>query len=214
MSGQDSINQTDSKGRMQGKWIKYDSTGNKAYEGQFRDGVPLGEFRYFYADGKLRTITQYADNGKRANTVSFFRNGMKMAAGRYLNEKKDSVWFFYNRPDGALLLEETYKNGLRSGVARTYYPQGGIAGIVQWKEGYKDGVWEEYYSGGNIKLHGTFTMNDKTGPFQGFYESGSLLVMGQYQEGHQDGVWTFFNEDGTILRKETWDKGTLVIPKE
>jgi antitoxin component YwqK of YwqJK toxin-antitoxin module len=82
------------------------------------------------------------------------------------------------------------------------------------KDGNKDGVWEEYYSNGSIKMHGTYNMNDKTGPFQGFYESGSLLVMGQYIEGHQDGVWTFFDEDGTVSRKETWDKGNLVIPKK
>jgi antitoxin component YwqK of YwqJK toxin-antitoxin module len=213
-AGQDTVNQTDSKNRMQGQWIKYDSAGNKAYEGRFMDGVPVGEFRYFYPDGRLRTITQYSDNGKRANTISYFQNGMKMAAGKYLNEKKDSVWQFFNRADGALLLEENYKNGKRSGVGCTYYPQGGIAGIVHWKDGNKDGVWEEYYSNGSIKMHGTYNMNDKTGPFQGFYESGSLLVMGQYIEGHQDGVWTFFDEDGTVSRKETWDKGNLVIPKK
>lgn len=212
--GQDSINRKDASGRMHGQWIKYDSLGNKVYEGTFREGIPVGEFRYFYPDGKLRTITKYADSGKRASTVSYFPNGMKMASGNYLNEKKDSVWLFFDGRDGSLVQEESYKNGVRDGISRTYFSEGGISGIQSWKDGIKDGIWEEYYSNGSIKLHGTFKMGDKEGPYQAFYENGSPLVIGRYSEGHQDGTWIFFDSDGAVSKRETWEKGSLVVPKK
>jgi antitoxin component YwqK of YwqJK toxin-antitoxin module len=214
VSGQDTLNRKDAQGRKQGHWIKYDSAGNKAYEGLFKDGVPIGEFRYFFPNGRMRSVTLYSDNGKRATTVSYFPNGMKMAEGRYVKEKKDSIWLFYNQADGSLALEETYRNGVRNGVSRTYYPGGGISGILYWKDGFKDGLWEEYYSNGSIKLHGTFNMNDKEGSYRAFYEAGTPLVIGQYANGHQDGIWTYFDSDGAVSRKETWDKGTLVVPKK
>ena len=214
VSGQDSLNRKDAKSRMVGQWVKYDSAGNKVYEGTFREGVPVGEFRYFYPNGRLKSIAKYSDNGKRAGTVSYFQNGMKMASGNYLNEKKDSIWLFYSSSDGALIQEEAYKNGLRSGISRTYFPEGGISGILNWKDGVKDGIWEEYYSNGSIKLHGTFSMGDKEGPYQAFYENGSLLVIGKYSGGHQDGSWTYFDSDGSISRRETWKRGTLVVPKK
>ena len=51
-------NVTDSKGMKQGEWRKLDANGKVIYEGQFKDNIPQGTFRYFYEDGKIRSETE------------------------------------------------------------------------------------------------------------------------------------------------------------
>jgi len=212
--GQDTINAVDYKGYKQGFWRKFDSSGNKIYEGRFKNGVPIGEFRYFYPVGSVKAVSIYSDNGKIARTISYFPNGIKMAAGNYLSEKKDSIWQFFSQIDGALLSEEEYKSGLKTGVSKTYFLQGGIAEISTWKNGVKEGLWEEYYSDGKTKVRGTFRNNEKEGLIQAYYPSGKLLLSGLYKQGHQDGTWTYYAENGIITKQEIYEDGQLVIPKK
>jgi len=211
---QDMVNLTNKKGHKEGFWKKSDSLGNKIYEGWFKDGLPDGEFRYFYPDGKIKTISVYSDHGKRAKTISNFPNGMKMATGNYLNEKKDSIWQFFSQNDGTLVSEEEYRDGIRNGISRIFFLQGGVAQILTWKDGVREGPWEEYYSDGKVKAIGTYRNNEKEGAFRAFYLSGKPILVGQYLQGHPDGTWIYYEEDGTISKQETWEKGTLVIPEE
>ena len=61
-------NFTDSLGRKQGYWKKY-SKDTLKYEGQFKDDIPVGEFKYYFFDGKVKAHTTYSDNGKVAKTI-------------------------------------------------------------------------------------------------------------------------------------------------
>ena len=41
------IDKTDQQGRKQGQWVKKDADGNVLYEGTFKDGHPVGEFKRY-----------------------------------------------------------------------------------------------------------------------------------------------------------------------
>jgi antitoxin component YwqK of YwqJK toxin-antitoxin module len=207
---QDTINQTDSKGKKQGFWQKQDSIGHKVYEGRFKDGLPMGEFRYYYPDGKLKTVSQVSRSGKIAMTVSYFANGKKMAAGRYLNEKKDSTWQFFSEEDGGMVAEENYKRGMRSGVSQYYRNDGKVSEVITWIAGVRYGPWEQYYSDGKIRLRGAYLNDEKNGPFNTFYNSGQPMMSGAYVAGHMDGNWIYYDEKGKVTKKEYYSKGALV----
>ena len=110
----------------QGPWCKRDQGGVRIYEGRFAimfrlafSGVLL------FPDGKLKTVLTFSlpsENGHKARSVSYYKNGHMMARGNYLDEKKDSTWQFFGEFDGALLLEENYTAGVRNGVSRTFTP--------------------------------------------------------------------------------------------
>ena len=210
MFGQDTLNITDSKGHKQGYWRKLDSHGTVIYEGRFRDGVPEGKFSYYYPDGRLKTVSVVSGEGKRAVTVSYFKNGRKMAAGNYLDEKKDSCWQFFSESDGNLVSEETYKSGLIEGQSKVYFPEGGLSELFNYKNGIKDGPWEQYYPDGKPRLRGIYEAGDKQGPFKTFYNSGQLMMVGQYALGHQNGTWTYYSENGTVSKKEFYENGILL----
>ena len=66
-----SQNKTDAQGRKQGPWRKY-QPGDKIliYTGQFKDDIPVGEFRYYYPSGKVKSIVQH--ESKRVSYSWFY----------------------------------------------------------------------------------------------------------------------------------------------
>jgi antitoxin component YwqK of YwqJK toxin-antitoxin module len=126
------VNQMDEDGRKHGAWIKKDNKGNVMYEGQFRHGMPVDTFRYYYPDEKLKARAVYDDNGKSVFMESFYKNGNKKAEGKYIDKEKDSVWRFY-RKEGPLVSEEHYKADKLEGVAVYYYFDGDTLKTTDFK---------------------------------------------------------------------------------
>ena len=211
---QDTLNVTDAAGKKQGPWIKKDQNGIKLYEGRFVDNVPVGVFRYYYPDGKLKTVSTFYDNGHKVRSVSYFKNGYIMARGNYVDEKKDSTWQFFGEFDGSLLLEENYVAGVRDGVSKTYTPDKALVEMIHYKNGLRDGLWEQYYSDGKIKIRGSFANDDNTGTFQAFSPEGQIMITGQYTDGHRDGIWITRDDKGNLIKKEYYRDGKLQKTEE
>jgi antitoxin component YwqK of YwqJK toxin-antitoxin module len=211
---QDTINQKDPQGNKTGFWRKINANGEKIYEGHFKAGVPVGEFRYFYPDGKLKTLSVMSSKGHLARTTSYFPTGKKMAQGNYLDEKKDSLWMFYSETADTIVSEEFYRDGQKNGVSRTFYPRKGVSELTTWKNGIQDGLWEEYYTSGKIKLRASFTAGQKEGPFKTFYETGKVMMSGQYTDGRQAGTWDYFDDKGLITKKEYYRNGMVIKTDE
>lgn len=211
---QDTLNRMDEKGRKQGFWRKQDSLGRKIYEGHFKDGFPAGEFRYYYTNGKLKTISVVSQHGKIAKTVSFFTNGRKMAEGSYLNEKKDSIWKFYREEDGLLISEENYHAGKKNGISKTFSDEGKVLEVVNWVAGLRNGPWEQFYTDGKLRLRAGYLNDEKCGPFKTFAFSGQPMVTGTYTAGHMDGKWTYYDDKGKVTKREFYSNGILLKIEE
>ena len=66
---QGEINETDSKGRKQGKWVKYhEGSKKKRYVGTFKDDLPTGKFTYYYLTGEVSAVTEFQSDNKTAYT--------------------------------------------------------------------------------------------------------------------------------------------------
>jgi len=213
-SGQDSINRSDASGRRQGNWRKLDKDGHKLYDGQFRDGVPCGEFRYYYPEGNLRAVSVLSEDGKTARTVSFARNGRKIAEGNYRNEKKDSIWKYYSDYDGVLLSEEQFTEGIKNGLFRTFYPDGKVAEAINYRDGKKDGDWIQYFDDGKLKFKGAYFADEKEGAFTGYFPDGRINLSGAYKAGHKQGNWIIYGEKGELIQSEKYSDGALVKDKK
>jgi antitoxin component YwqK of YwqJK toxin-antitoxin module len=207
---QDTVNQTDPRGRKQGFWTRSGKEGNRIYDGWFLDDIPVGKFTYYYPNGMIRTVSWMSDGGTVARTTSWFPNGKLMARGNYLHEKRDSIWQFFSELDGSLVSEENYCNGVKNGAEKLYYPGKGLAEVVGWKEGKKEGPWKQFYDDGTLKLDGTYHMDEKEGILRTYYVSGQLLSTGQYVNGHQDGLWIYYDNTGKVTLKEQYEKGLLL----
>jgi len=195
-----SVNQSDANGMKQGRWTKTYSNGVPRYEGQFKNDKPYGEFKHYYENGTLKAITIYSPDGVVARTKTFHENSNLMAVGKFIQQKKDSVWTYYSEVDGKLISDETYRKGVLNGLSRTYYPEtGNIAESIEFKNGIKQGKLRKYFPEGNIMTEGTYVDDQLDGEFTLYFPDGSTQLKGQYKNGIQIGQWHYFDEQGNEI---------------
>ncbi len=201
------LNQTDALGKKQGHWIKKYDNGMTRYEGQFRNDQPYGTFTYYYPSDKKKAVSHYSDDGIIVHTTTFHENGNKMADGKYINRKKDSIWNYYSNIDGKLISTETYERGVLNGNSTSYYPESGKPmEVMNFINGSKEGPLVKYFPEGEIMTKGTY-LNDKLdGPFTLYYPDGQIQVQGQYEKGEQSGDWKYFDENGKEEQMEDYKK--------
>jgi len=54
------VNQVDATGRKQGLWKKYDGS-ILISKGTYKDGLPEGEFTYYYDNGTVKAVTVFSE---------------------------------------------------------------------------------------------------------------------------------------------------------
>lgn len=209
LSAQEAPNKTDAAGKKQGHWIKYDDDRKKIYEGNFLNNVPVGTFTYYYDTGTPWSVSVFSNNGKVVRTKMFDAGGKLTGEGKYLNEKKDSVWKFYSQEE-KLLSTEVYLNGIKHGSSKVYYPNGQISEEKNWKNGVLEGPCKKYFETGQMKYSGNYVNNKVQGKVTYYYPSGKVDAEGMYVSDLKNGVWKYFKEDGTVLRSDTYVNGTMV----
>ncbi len=197
------INQTDSNNLKQGKWGKTYANGRINYEGQFKNDKPYGEFKHYYISSALKAITNYSPDGVVAHTTTFYENSLPMAEGKYINQKKDSVWNFFSEFDGKLISEETYKKGELNGISKTFYPESGnVAESIKYKNGLKQGDIKKYFPEGSIMTEGFYKNNLLDGDFTLYFPEGNIQLKGKYLKGQQIGNWQYFDEEGNAISED------------
>jgi antitoxin component YwqK of YwqJK toxin-antitoxin module len=194
---QEPLNQTDKSGKKQGHWIKKDEHGRPLYEGNFKDGKPIGVFKYYYDTGEIQTLSVCSDNGV-CRTKHYFPGNILMAEGKYINQKRDSIWKFYNAPN-ALVSEESFRNGKKDGVEKNYDGRGKLLEEKNWKDSILNGPWKKYYDDGSIQQEGFYNTGFLEGPMKFYYPGKAPAVIGQYQHSLKQGKWTYYDRSGKII---------------
>lgn len=204
------LNQTDANGKKQGPWKKYDNEGKLKYEGQFKDNKPYGKFTYYYPSGKIKAESVFSADGSIARNKSFSEDSTKlMAAGKYVNEKKDSVWTYYNN-FGVVIATEVYSKGIKTGTWKNYYPDSKILEVKTYKNDLQEGPWEQYFEDGSLRTKATF-VKDKLNGIAVYYQGKNLKVAeGRFINGVRDGGWIYYTPDGKVEKTEKYSKGQLI----
>ena len=203
-------NEVDAQGRKQGLWKGFDGNGNLKYEGNFKDGKPIGEFRYYYPEGGIQAVTMNYDNGRVVYAKTYFKNSKLMAMGKYVDQMKDSTWHYYSEANGSLAAEEIYINTSKEGIWKTFYPSGAVVEEITYKNDQKNGPWVQYFTDGSVKSKGTYIDDELEGLFTVHYLNGKVEVSGTYKHSMKDGIWMYFTDIEEAERKEVYKNGKLV----
>jgi len=207
-------NTTDASGKKQGAWKKKDEQGTVIYVGQFRDDKPYGLFTYFDTEGRKMTEMNFGNGGNVAYAKMYYVDGKLQAEGKYLDQKKDSVWRFYN-VDGLFLSEENWLKGQREGKSVVYHPgTKQAASITLFKNGLEDGPYVEYYLDGQKKMEATYVSGNLEGTATWYFADGRINIVGAYQHAVKHGKWTYYNADGTVKGTETWNLGKMTSQEQ
>ena len=208
------INQKDEQGRKQGVWKKKNVSGRIIYEGGFLDDKPFGEFKYYYNDGGLKAVSKFQKNGSISYTVFYHPNGKIMADGKFIDEKKDSIWNFHRESDELLVSKDNYFDGKIHGESISYYPNGIIAEIINYNEGIKQGTWVKYFQDGSIQLEGNYFKDDIEGKYRIYYPDEILKTSGEYKKSLKHGEWKYYSILKELEKIEIYEYGKIVKRKE
>jgi len=208
------VNAVDQDGRKQGEWKVYDVNGALKFEGNFRDNIPVGEFTYYYPNSKLKAKSIFYNEGKENRTKVFSVDGYMIAQGKYYDKKKDSIWLFYSDYDGVLVAEERYENTVKSGLWTSYYESGNIAEETTYENDEKHGPWMQYFTDGTLKLKAKYIHGKLQGLMVVYHLNGQVNLSGTYVNNFKDETWMYFNDHAETVRKEIYDRGTLLSTEE
>jgi antitoxin component YwqK of YwqJK toxin-antitoxin module len=216
---QEGINKKDAAGKKQGRWVKVDENKKKVYEGEFINDIPSGVFTYYYPSGEKKAVSVFSKNGTVSRTKMYSVGGKISGEGKFINEKKDSLWKFYDE-EGILISEENYVNGLKDGKSKVFYRGGQVAEERTWKKGVLDGPRVNYFESGQLKYKGQYVKGKVEGKVTFYHPSGKVDAEGTYVNDLKHGTWKYFNENGSLKRTDVYSYGDLkgpdpnIIPKE
>lgn len=195
----DQINYLDINNKKQGFWCKRDAQGNKIFEGTFKNDVPVGEFKRFHTNGKVKHLMNYsAENPLEVSIEMFNEQGILIAKGIFYDQKKHGVWQYFENKQ--LVAEDTYNNGTLDGTSTIYWQttkNKQVAEIKNWSQGEKDGPWVWFYESGQVRMNANYAHNKLNGKFIVYYANGATMLSGVYKNDRRDGDWIYKNEDGS-----------------
>ncbi|MDP2388552.1 MAG: toxin-antitoxin system YwqK family antitoxin [Bacteroidota bacterium] len=213
---QTATNTTDANGLKQGYWVKLNpETGRPAYKGTFKDGKPDGLFKYYYPEvDTMHSIMDFRNGGKVGYSSMFYMTGVIQAKGKYVDEKKDSTWNFYDE-GGKILSVENYSAGKRNGKSTIYFLNGLVSEEKSYKMDQLDGLYKEYYESKKVRRERNYVNGKQVGKEVVYFPNGVVELIGVYNKaGKMHGVWITSDKTGKQLIKAVYDNGKRLSGKK
>ncbi len=204
------INQTDNNGLRQGFWQKKQATGRLIYEGNFKDGKPVGEWKRYHSGGQLKAIIVYRTDSDSADVQLFDEWRNKVADGIYLNQKKSGLWTYYSA--NRKISDEQMKNGVKHGKSRKYYDTGEIWEETDWVNGVQEGNFQVFFKNGKPFFQCKMKNNQRNGLCLTYFQNERVELEACYINGLHDGEWKYYNENGDYLYSLFYDEGKILNP--
>ena len=210
-------NKVDSQGRKQGEWRKVHEGKNVyEYKGQFKNDKPVGEFSYFYENGKVKAVVDHGDGSGRAEAFFYHPNGKLMTYGIYTNLRKDSIWVSFG-PSGKLSNTTTFKGDSIHGLQTIYFvPEDPldksqiVSETFQWINGNREGQYNRYFKSGILMIKGQFENNKREGIWEEFHPNGKRFMLKRYKNGVQHGWWVVYDENMKRVKEVYYCNGKIL----
>ena len=127
-------NKTDEIGRKQGKWVFYNTFGEKISEIDFVNDKKEGIERRFYGYDRVKEETEYLAGVKEGQYTRYYFSSQVQMEGTYKDGKKNGKWTKYFE-DGSNRQEGSYVNGKKDGPWKAYNRKGDVVGQATYKDG-------------------------------------------------------------------------------
>jgi len=97
-----------------GPWSLFGPDGTRFATGRFANGLPVGIWKQFHANGALQERATLRDGVRHGEAATFDEHGARLSTGRYENGVPGGAWIFW-APDGQVDAARTghYVAGVR-----------------------------------------------------------------------------------------------------
>ena len=180
--------------RNVGRWRYYTEEGGALQsEGDFSNGKKNGEWKFYFASGKVSSLGQYKNDEPDGKWTYYFEDGKISSTGEYVEGKRNGYWNTLSK-DGSVKSEITYRSG--TGEYKEFYPSGKLKVKGQIVNGKNDGKWQYFFEDG--KAEGECEFHEGKGIYYGYYPSGTLQTKGLIEDDLRIGTWELYEEDGKL----------------
>jgi len=98
-------------GKPDGEYKKFYANGKLQSVRNYKDGKPYGEWKDFYESGKLQIVWNYKDGGQQIERKDFYANGKLQSVSNYKNNKPHGEWKEFDVNEN-LIKVKNYKDGM------------------------------------------------------------------------------------------------------
>jgi len=207
---QEKQNFTDATGLKQGFWIKRQPGGNPVYEGFFLDNKPVGQWKRYHDAGGLKALIHYISGSDSAMAILYDVSGKIIARGIYLNEKRTGVWILLS--GDRKVAEESYLDGQKNGLSRSYYQSGELFGETEWKNGQQHGKSRFFFKEGKPYLEMMYASGKRNGYCISYFQNGAMEMESVYKDDLKEGDWKYYDNEGNLLYILRYSRGVIQNP--
>lgn len=110
--------------KLDGPYIKWHLNGKIAIDGEYNNGLKIGEWKQFHSNGKLHSSATYVDNKLEGRWYVWYDNDVKAAEGRSINGQEVGLYCAWDKTgklkDEATKWTYTDKNGKKVQLEQEY----------------------------------------------------------------------------------------------
>jgi antitoxin component YwqK of YwqJK toxin-antitoxin module len=203
-------NQTDSNGLRQGFWQKQQANGRLIYQGNFKDGKPVGEWKRFHMGGQVKALIVYRVDSDSADVQLFDEWGKKVAEGIYLNEKKSGLWVYFS--ENRKIADEQFRDDNKHGKSHKYYETGEVWEETDWVNGKQEGSFRVFFKTGEPFFECKMSNNQRNGLCLTYFPNGRIELEANYKNGLHNGEWKYYSENGEYRYSLFYNNGEILNP--
>lgn len=200
------INQLDDKGERHGFWKKnYENTDQPRYEGEFKHGKEIGNFKFYKLVDKTSVLSatkEFNENDQIAVVKFFSSTGKLISEGKMDGKLFIGKWTYYHNKTNVVMSIENYnEKGELHGEKIVFYENGQIAERSNFINGKQEGL-STWYSEKAVVLKEFLYENDELHGMSKYYDSnGQLVAEGKYKRGKKHGIWKYYT-DGKLTEEK------------
>lgn len=186
-------------------------------EGQYVDGMPEGQWIYYYKSGTIQLMKNYSEGNLHGQYTAYYKSGRKSISciyknndydgyyvkynsygnkeseGWYVDGQKEGNWFFYFS-NGKLSNKTYFLHNNATGFEYDYAPDS----MLKFKTKYENGFSKRIEQFGNDGKKFKTTVFDGNSDYALYYPDGKLRAKGVFKCNVLSGKYTFFRKDGSL----------------
>lgn len=212
-------------GKREGKSVNYYNVpaNQVKSEGSYREGVYVGEWKFYHQNGQLDESGMLDKEGNRTGLwKSYYDDGVLKSEEMYSKGKNDGIIKYYSNngkqneefvykngvlqeykafaPDGKIIYQNK-KDGRNNYDLVLFHPNGNKRREGKIVNGLSEGVWKNYHFNGYITDEVKYTADKKDGKSIEYYPNGKIKSEMQYVNGETDGYYREYYKNGKLKRE-------------
>jgi len=199
------------KGKPNGIWSEYYTSGELRETGTFKNGFREGTWYAYYRDKDSMIVTNYEHGVRNGAFRDFDGQGRIINQGNYVNGKKEGKWDWYVHFDAKGQFERTTSNYLRdtlNGISERFRNEK-LTEITNYRNGKLNGLHEMYWPDGKLCKREYYIDNVRDGIYLGYWQGTNAQPSdsGRFVNGKKVGYWVYY--DLGWLKRREWYKAPL-----